>query len=127
MQRQTVTVLAVEKRQSQSGKAFWRVRTDAGTYFAWDAALAEQLTPGTTAVVSINGSSDYPKIVAVHEAPEPPSETTSTPAASELSQRDRLICKQVALKAAVELAGPGSSADQVLTTAETFYAWLASA
>jgi len=64
------------------------------------------------------GSSDYPRIVAVNEAPGQP-EPSFSPA--DLSQRNRLICRQVALKAAVELAEPGTSPDQVLGTAEAFY------
>ena len=119
MQRKTLTILATEQRQSQSGKTYWRVRTDDGIYFAWDAAVADQLTPGTTLTVNVNGSSDYPRIVAVSERPGP-----DAPASPGLSQRDRLICRQVALKAAVELAEPGASPDQVLALAEVFYAWL---
>ncbi|MBX6752736.1 MAG: hypothetical protein IRY86_00750 [Thermorudis peleae] len=92
MQRQTVTVLAVEPRQSQSGKAYWRIRTDSGVYFAWSKEIVDQLPAGTTAVVSINGSAEYPRIVAVHEAPvehEASEPVASAPAAPPAPAGDR--------------------------------------
>lgn len=128
-QRQTVSVLAVEPRQSQSGKGFWRVRTDSGVYFVWEKAIADQLAPGTTAVVSINGSADYPKIVAVHEAPEPPSnDAPASPAPAPpapAGDRERRMLRMSALRAAAEvLHGSGVEAGALIDYAEQLLAWL---
>lgn len=125
-QRQTVTVLAVEERRSNSGKAYWRVRTDSGVYFVWDQAVAAQLQPETTAVVSINGTTDYPRIVAVHEAPQPigetPAEPGTPPAASD---RQRQMLKMSALRTTGEiLHGSALPADQVIAYAEQLLSWL---
>ncbi len=126
MQRQTVHVLAVEQRQSQSGKTFWRVRTDSGVYFTWEKAVADQLQPGTTAVVSINGSADYPKIVAVHEAPEPPEPASEgSPSPTPAGARERRMLRMSALRAAAEvLHGSGLPADQVVMYADELLRWL---
>jgi len=99
-QTKTLTIESIEERTSQSGKPYWRIKVtgERQVYFVWDAALAQALLPGCTyavtlngtseypkildvtlvpdaapapdtAVVSINGSAEYPRIVAVHEAP----------------------------------------------------------
>ena len=129
-QRQTVTVLAVEQRQSQNGKAYWRIRTDSGVYFAWSKEVVDQLPAGTTAVVSINGSAEYPRIVAVHEAPvehEASEPVASAPAAppAPAGDRERRMLRMSALRAAAEvLHGTGLPAEQVTAYAETLLAWL---
>jgi hypothetical protein len=66
----TITIREVEARTTPStGKAYWRVKSDSGVFFVWEKAIADQLPPGATVVVSTNGSAEYPKIVAVHETP----------------------------------------------------------
>jgi hypothetical protein len=133
-QRQTITVQSIEPRTTPStGKAYWRVRTDQGTFFVWEKALVDQLQPGTTVVVSTNGSAEYPKIVAVHEAtaasaPDPA--VDPTPAAeptSAVSERERRMLRMSALRATADvLHGAHVPAGEVIEYAEQLLMWLES-
>jgi hypothetical protein len=109
-QRQTITVQSIEARTTPStGKAYWRVKSDSGVFFVWEKTIADQLQPGTTVVVSTNGSAEYPKIVAVHEAhattastPDPavdPTPVAEPPSA--VSERERRMLRMSALRASV--------------------------
>jgi hypothetical protein len=104
----TITVEQVEARTTSAGKPYWRVRTDAGSFFAWEKSIADQLRPGLVAVVTTNGSAEYPKIVAVHEtraaasAPDPavdPAPVSEPPSA--VSERERRMLRMSALRASV--------------------------
>jgi hypothetical protein len=130
-QRQTITVQSIEARTTPStGKAYWRVRTDQGTFFVWEKALVDQLPPGATVVVSTNGSAEYPKIVAVHEAhasaPDPA--VDPTPAAeppSAVSERERRMLRMSALRAAADvLHGSHVPAGELVEYAEVLLLWL---
>jgi hypothetical protein len=128
-QRQTITVQSIESRTTPStGKAYWRVRTDQGTFFVWEKALVDQLQPGTTVVVSTNGSAEYPKIVAVHEAHAPDPAVDSTAAAEPapaVSERERRMLRMSALRATADiLHGSHVPAGEVIDYAEVLLAWL---
>ena len=128
-QRQTITVQSIESRTTPStGKAYWRVRTDQGTFFVWEKALVDQLQPGTTVVVSTNGSAEYPKIVAVHEAhaPDPAVDSTAAPEpAPAVSERERRMLRMSALRAAADvLHGSHVPAGELVEYAEVLLLWL---
>jgi len=136
-QRQTITIREVEARTTPStGKAYWRVRTDQGTFFVWEKALVDQLQPGTTVVVSTNGSVEYPKIVAVHEAhaavavsaPDPAVDSVPAPApAPAVNERERRMLRMSALRAAAAaLHGAHVSATELVEYAEQLLMWLES-
>jgi hypothetical protein len=77
-------------------------------------------------VVSINGSGEYPKIVAVHEAPEPVEpaarEGAASPAAGE---RERRMLRMSALRAAADvLHGSGVPASELTAYADALVEWL---
>ncbi len=115
-------IAELTERESEKGTPYWRaILLQDGqrkVAYVWEPAVAKALTPGQEMLVELktNGSK-FPKVVKAEPlaAPAEP---------SDLSQRDRLICRQVALKAAAELAEPGTAPDQVLSIAEAFYAWL---
>jgi hypothetical protein len=132
----TITIREVEARTTPStGKAYWRVKTDSGTYFVWEKSIAEQLQPGMSAVVSTNGSAEYPKITAVHEAhvtaasaadpavdPAPAAEPPSVP-----SERERRMLRMSALRAAADvLHGSHVPAGEIIEYAEQLLMWLES-
>jgi hypothetical protein len=130
----TITVREVEARTTPStGKAYWRVKSDSGVFFVWEKTIADQLQPGATVVVSTNGSAEYPKIVAVHEAhvttataPDPA--VDPTPAAdppSAVSERERRMLRMSALRATADiLHGSHIAADEVIAYAEVLLQWL---
>lgn len=125
-----VYVAEVTERESEKGHPYWRVLLlqdgQRKVAYAWEPAVAKALVPGQEMLVELkqNGSK-FPKVVKAEPAagaPEAPA-----PAGAPLSPKDRSICKQVALKAAVETAallGQPVSADSVLATAQAYYAWL---
>jgi hypothetical protein len=131
-QRQTITVQSIEARTTSAGKPYWRVRTDAGSFFAWEKSIADQLRPGLVAVVSTNGSAEYPKIVAVHETrdaastpdpavdPAPVSEPLSA-----VSERERRMLRMCALKVSADiLHGSHVPAGGLVEYAEQLLMWL---
>jgi hypothetical protein len=128
----TITIREVEARTTPStGKAYWRVKSDSGVFFVWEKTIADQLQPGATVVVSTNGSAEYPKIVAVHEAtaasaPDPA--VDPTPAAeppSAVSERERRMLRMSALRAAADvLHGAHVPAGEVIEYAEVLLLWL---
>ncbi len=135
-QRQTITVQSIEARTTPStGKAYWRVRTDQGTFFVWEKALVDQLQPGATVVVSTNGSAEYPKIVAVHEAhattasaPDPAvAPGPAVEPASAVSERERRMLRMSALRATADvLHGAHVPAGELVEYAEVLLLWLES-
>jgi hypothetical protein len=131
-QRQTITVQSIEARTTPStGKAYWRVKSDSGTFFVWEKALVDQLQPGATVVVSINGSAEYPKIVAVHEAhasaPDPAVDPAPVEPPSAVSERERRMLRMSALRAAADvLHGSHVPADEAIGYAQQLLAWLES-
>jgi hypothetical protein len=127
----TITIREVEARTTPStGKAYWRVKSDRGVFFVWEKALADQLQPGATVVVSTNGSAEYPKIVAVHEAhasaPDPAVDPTPAPEpATAASERERRMLRMSALRAAADiLHGSHVPAGEVIEYAEQLLMWL---
>jgi hypothetical protein len=131
----TITIREVEARTTPStGKAYWRVRTDQGTFFVWEKALVDQLQPGATVVVSTNGSAEYPKIVTVHEvrattasAPDPAVDPTPVEPPSAVSERERRMLRMSALRAAADiLHGSHVPADEAIGYAQQLLAWLES-
>ena len=128
----TITIREVEARTTPStGKAYWRVRTGQGTFFVWEKALVDQLQPGATVVVSINGSAEYPKIVAVHETrdaasvPDPAVDPAPVEPLSAVSERERRMLRMSALRAAADvLHGSHVPAGEVIEYAEQLLMWL---
>jgi hypothetical protein len=128
----TITVQSIEARTTSAGKPYWRIRTDAGSFFAWEKSIADQLRPGLVAVVSTNGSAEYPKIVAVHEtrdaasAPDPavdPAPAAEPPSA--VSERERRMLRMSALRAAADvLHGSHVPAGELVEYAEVLLLWL---
>ncbi len=132
-QRQTITVQSIEARTTPStGKAYWRVRTDQGTFFVWEKTLVDQLQPGATVVVSTNGSAEYPKIVAVHEATaasaaDPAVDPVPAPEPASASERERRMLRMSALRAAADiLHGSHVPAGEAIDYAEVLLLWLES-
>jgi hypothetical protein len=129
----TITIREVEARTTSAGKPYWRIRTDAGSFFAWEKSIADQLRPGLVAVVSTNGSAEYPKIVTVHEvrattASTPDPAVDPTPAAdplSAVSERERRMLRMSALRAAADvLHGSHVPAGELVEYAEVLLLWL---
>jgi hypothetical protein len=128
----TITVQSIEARTTSAGKPYWRIRTDAGSFFAWEKSIADQLRPGLVAVVTTNGSAEYPKIVAVHEtrdaasAPDPavdPAPAAEPPSA--VSERERRMLRMSALRAAADvLHGSHVPAGELVEYAEVLLLWL---
>jgi hypothetical protein len=90
------------------------------------------LRPGLVAVVTTNGSAEYPKIVAVHEtrdaASVPDPAVDPAPAAeppSAVSERERRMLRMSALRAAADvLHGSHVPAGEVVEYAEVLLLWL---
>ncbi|GBD17681.1 hypothetical protein HRbin27_00165 [bacterium HR27] len=123
----TVTVSEVEERTSQNGKRFWRVKVagEKQALFCWDAALAEALLPGQTYVVTVNGSSEYPRIVDVTIADTAPAPATPAPAPGPAGERERRMLRMSALRAAADvLHGTAVPASELVAYAEQLLAWL---
>lgn len=123
----TVTVEAIEERTSQKGQRYWRVRVagEKQALFVWDAALAEALLPGCTYVVTVNGSSDYPRIVDVTIAEAEAASAPATPAPHAAGAREQQMLRMSALRAAADvLHGSQAPAAVLLDYAETLLAWL---
>jgi hypothetical protein len=128
----TITVQSIEARTTSAGKPYWRIRTDAGSFFAWEKSIADQLRPGLVAVVTTNGSAEYPKIVAVHEtrdaASVPDPAVDPAPAAeppSAVSERERRMLRMSALRAAADvLHGSHVPAGELVEYAEVLLLWL---
>jgi hypothetical protein len=127
----TITIREVEGTTPSTGKAYWRVRTDQGTFFVWEKALVDQLQPGATVVVTTNGSAEYPKIVAVHEtraaasAPDPAVDPVPADPPSAVSERERRMLRMSALRATADiLHGSHVPAGEVIDYAEVLLAWL---
>jgi hypothetical protein len=128
-----VYVAEVEERQSEKGSRFWRVLYVAdgkrAVAYVWEPSVAAVLAPRREFEVELaqNGSR-FPKIV---RAEAVAADATSEPdePAERFSERDRLISRQVALKAAAELVAswsvsPDDEAAEVIRLAERFYQWL---
>lgn len=117
-----VTITEIEERTSQNGRRFWRVRVagERQALFVWDPDLAEELRPGGTYEVEINGSADYPRLVSAVPVTEPspaPPPVAGTP--------ERRMLRMSALRAAAEiLHGTGLPASEVTAYAEALLAWL---
>jgi hypothetical protein len=127
----TITVQSIEARTTSAGKPYWRIRTDAGSFFAWEKSIADQLRPGLVAVVTTNGSAEYPKIVAVHETrdaasvPDPAVDPAPAEPPSAVSERERRMLRMSALRAAAEvLHGSHVPAGEVIEYAEQLLMWL---
>ena len=119
----TITVSEVEERTSQNGKRFWRVKVagEKQALFCWDAALADALLPGQTYVVTVNGSSEYPRITSVAFAGEP----APAPAAPTPGERERRMLRMSALRAAADvLHGAHVPAGELIDYAEVLLDWL---
>lgn len=121
----TITVSEIEERTSQTGKRFWRVKVagEKQVLFCWDETLAEAILPGQTYVVTVNGSSEYPRITSVAVADEPaPAPAPAPPAAGE---RERRMLRMSALRAAADvLHGSHVPAGELIDYAEVLLAWL---
>jgi|GEM_PF-1446465 len=130
----TITVSEVEERTSQNGKRFWRVKVagEKQALFCWDAALADALLPGQRYVVTVNGSSEYPRIVDVtvaDTAPAPAAPAPAPAAAGEgrtvYGERERRMLRMSALRAAADvLHGSAVPASELVAYAEQLLAWL---
>jgi hypothetical protein len=127
----TITIREVEARTTSAGKPYWRIRTEAGSFFAWEKSIADQLRPGLVAVVTTNGSAEYPKIVAVHEtraaasAPDPAVDPVPADPPSAVSERERRMLRMSALRATADiLHGSHVPAGEVIDYAEVLLAWL---
>uniref|UniRef100_A0A831X7R6 Uncharacterized protein n=1 Tax=Thermorudis peleae TaxID=1382356 RepID=A0A831X7R6_9BACT len=119
-------VAEVTERESEKGTTYWRaILLQDGqrkVAYVWEPAVAKALTPGQEMLVELkqNGSR-FPKLVKAEPVTESPAPAPS------LAERDRIICRQVALKAAVDTAallGQPVSAGSVLATADAYYRWL---
>lgn len=122
-QTKTLTVESIEERTSQSGRPYWRVKVtgEPRSYFVWSEELAQALVPGCTYQATINGTSDYPRIVDVTLVPDAPA--ANTPA----DTRERRMLRMSALRAASEvLHGTSVAADELLAYAEALLRWLES-
>jgi len=119
----TITVSEIEERTSQNGKRFWRVKVagEKQALFCWDAALADALLPGQTYVVTVNGSSEYPRITSVAFADD----AAPAPAAPTPGERERRTLRMSALRAAADvLHGSAVPASELVAYAEQLLAWL---
>ncbi len=122
----TITVSEIEERTSQNGRRFWRVKVagEKQVLFCWDATLAEALLPGQTYVVTVNGSSEYPRIVDVTVADTAPARATPAPAPA-ASERERRMLRMSALRAAADvLHGAHVPAGELIDYAEVLLDWL---
>jgi hypothetical protein len=95
----TITVEAVEERTTQKGQRYWRVRAqgERQSPFCWDPALAQALEPGMTYQVTVNGTSEYPRIVDVTLIPD--AAPAPAPAPTAVSERERRMLRMSALRA----------------------------
>ena len=120
----TITVEAVEERTSQKGQRYWRVRAqgERQSLFCWDPALAQALEPGMTYQVTVNGTSDYPRIIDVTLIPDAAPAPAPAPAVNE---RERRMLRMSALRAAADiLHGSHVPAGEVIEYAEQLLMWL---
>ena len=129
----TITVSEIEERTSQNGRRFWRVKVagEKQALFCWDAALAEALLPGQTYVVTVNGSSEYPRIVdvTVADTAPAPAAPAPAPAAGEgrtaHGERERRMLRMSALRAAADVMhGSGVPAGELIDYAKVLLDWL---
>jgi hypothetical protein len=119
----TITVEAVEERTSQKGQRYWRVRAqgERQSLFCWDPALAQALEPGMTYQVTVNGTSDYPRIIDVTLIPD----ATPGPTPAPVSERERRMLRMSALRAAADvLHGSHVPGGEVIEYAEQLLMWL---
>jgi hypothetical protein len=122
----TITVEQVEERTSQKGQRYWRVKVagERQSLFCWDPALAQALEPGMTYQVTVNGTSDYPRIVDVTLIPDAAPGPATAPATA-VSERERRMLRMSALRAAADvLNGSHVPAGEVIDYAEVLLAWL---
>jgi hypothetical protein len=126
----TITVEAVEERTTQKGQRYWRVRAqgERQSLFCWDAALAQALEPGMTYQVTVNGTSEYPRIIDVTLVPDAAPTPAPAPApAPAVSERERRMLRMSALRAAADvLHGSHVPAGEVIEYAEQLLMWLES-
>jgi hypothetical protein len=126
----TITVEAVEERTSQKGQRYWRVRAqgERQSLFCWDPALAQALEPGMTYQVTVNGTSDYPRIIDVTLLPDATPGPAPAPApapATAVSERERRMLRMSALRAAADvLHGSHVPAGELVEYAEVLLLWL---
>jgi hypothetical protein len=121
-----ITVEQVEARTTSAGKTYWRVKVvgERQSLFCWDPALAQALEPGMTYQVTVNGTSDYPRIIDVTLIPDaaPAPAPAPAPAASE---RERRMLRMSALRAAADvLHGSHVPAGELVEYAEQLLMWL---
>jgi hypothetical protein len=126
----TITVEAVEERTTQKGQRYWRVKVagERQSLFCWDPALAQALEPGMTYQVTVNGTSDYPRIIDVTLLPDAAPTPAPAPApATAVSERERRMLRMSALRAAADiLHGSHVPAGETIDYAEVLLAWLES-
>jgi len=126
----TITVEAVEERTTQKGQRYWRVRAqgERQSLFCWDAALAQALEPGMTYQVTVNGTSEYPRIIDVTLVPDAAPTPAPAPApAPAVSERERRMLRMSALRAAADvLHGSHVPAGEAIEYAEQLLMWLES-
>jgi hypothetical protein len=128
----TITVEQVEERTTQKGQRYWRVRAqgERQSLFCWDAALAQALEPGMTYQVTVNGTSEYPRIIDVTLVPDAAPTPAPAPApapATAVSERERRMLRMSALRATADiLHGAHVPAGEAIEYAEQLLMWLES-
>jgi hypothetical protein len=127
----TITIREVEARTTSEGaKRTGECGPTSGSRSSHGRrALAEQLDRGSTAVVTTNGSAEYPKIVDVHArdaaTPDPAVDPAPAEPPSAVSERERRMLRMSALRAAADvLHGSHVPAGEVIEYAEQLLMWL---
>lgn len=128
-----VTVVEKVQKQTKNGKPFWKIGTNLGDYFVWEATLANSLEVGHSFVVEIE-QGDYPKITKIVKTSELQEATGQIDVVSSASKdtSDRIL-RCVALEHSARMFSKNPEvfthsvpevAASVLEMAELFLLWL---
>lgn len=115
---QVLTVQKVTQQRSQKGGTYYKVATDRGAFYVWDAQVAQGLTPGAVVEAEVR-EGDYPRILSARQVAAPNGNPQSE---REGGREERLE----ALRLAVAIIGQVRPQDvpQVLEAAERIRRWL---
>jgi hypothetical protein len=124
---------AIIPKTTKTGTDYWVIETDAGKMSCFDYAMVEELSPFVGLTISIEYSlagekNQYKNFKSFTG----PSDKTKFEAAidernfQDAATKDRVIMREVALKAAVDFSGSGviDTVENVLAYAEKFFEWI---
>ena len=127
----TTTVKAITSAKGKtSGKEYWNIETDAGRMSCFEykdvAPLMEYVGKSATIEYSLSKDGKYKNFVSF-KAPTPEQKFAASLNENNVDkekEKNRLIMRQVALKASVEYVDVIGDVNKVIEVAEVFNTWL---